>query len=168
MFKLFIANISKYNEGKLLGEWITLPMADAKLKEVYRKIGLKEELEKPFIMDFQTDIKGMELTEWSSVDSLNEFLSEYSNMTDIEKDVLQAMLLDGADFEDAIKKIDAGRYQVYYECENMTDVAHRVMDERLREIPREIAMYFDFDAYGRDLEINWNFQKLNQNIIQVW
>ena len=39
-FKVFITNLGKYNEGYLLGEWVTLPTTRDELKEVFKRIGI--------------------------------------------------------------------------------------------------------------------------------
>ncbi|MDN4094564.1 antirestriction protein ArdA [Brevibacillus agri] len=36
--KLYVAKLAKYNEGKLVGEWLTLPMSPEKLAEQLRCI----------------------------------------------------------------------------------------------------------------------------------
>ena len=38
MLKIYIANLGKYNEGELVGEWLTLPTTDEELQELYVSI----------------------------------------------------------------------------------------------------------------------------------
>lgn len=34
MLKIYLTNLGKYNEGYLIGEWVTLPIDDDELEEV--------------------------------------------------------------------------------------------------------------------------------------
>lgn len=40
--KGFIANLEKYLEGELIGEWITFPISEEELNEVLKRIGIGE------------------------------------------------------------------------------------------------------------------------------
>lgn len=56
MLKIFISNLKEYNNGKIIGEWVSLPCED--IEEVLEKISNsgKDEL---FISDYETDINGL-------------------------------------------------------------------------------------------------------------
>ena len=47
--KGYITNLGKYNEGVLLGEWITFPIDENELEEVFERIGINEEYEETFL-----------------------------------------------------------------------------------------------------------------------
>ena len=40
--KGFVANLEKYLEGELIGEWITFPISEEELNEVLKRIGVGE------------------------------------------------------------------------------------------------------------------------------
>ena len=40
MIKLYLANLGKYNEGILKGEWVELPLSETELEEVMVNIGV--------------------------------------------------------------------------------------------------------------------------------
>lgn len=46
MLKIYLTNLGKYNEGYLIGEWVTLPVDDDELEEVKQRIGINEAIEK--------------------------------------------------------------------------------------------------------------------------
>lgn len=167
MLNIYVANMGKYNEGQLVGEWIELPKTALKLTEVYKRIGIGEKYEEFFIADYETDIQGLEIGECSPIDSLNELAARFEDLREEEKEILQALLLYGLDIEEGFEKLEEGACYVYYNCKDMTDVAHQIMDDRLQEVSQEIAMYFDFEAYGRDLEINGTFYQIKDDIIEI-
>lgn len=55
MMNIFITNLGKYNEGELVGEWVTLPISEKKLQELFKRIGINEEYEEYFITDYECD-----------------------------------------------------------------------------------------------------------------
>ena len=73
MFNVFITNLGKYNEGELVGEWVSLPCDD--LDAVYERIGIDEEYEEAFITDFETDFN-YSVGEYESIEDLNECAEE--------------------------------------------------------------------------------------------
>ena len=66
----FITNLGKYNEGELIGEWITFPIDEEELQEVFERIGINEEYEEFFFTDYENNLLG--LGEYESIEHINE------------------------------------------------------------------------------------------------
>ena len=66
--KIYLTNLGKYNEGYLIGKWVKLPVAENKLNEVLKEIGINKYYEEYFITDCENDIIG-----------LSDVISEYSS-----------------------------------------------------------------------------------------
>ena len=66
--KIWIGNLAAYNAGTLRGEWVNLPISDEELQAVYSRIGGEEHA----ILDYSTDIDGLEIGEYDAIDELNE------------------------------------------------------------------------------------------------
>ena len=58
---------------------------------------------------------------------------------------------------------------LYSGCETMTDLAYYLIDEEqvLGEIPSSLQNYIDYEAYGRDLDIEGTFIATNAGIWEV-
>ncbi len=58
---------------------------------------------------------------------------------------------------------------LYPGCETMTDLAYYLIDEVqvLGEIPVPLQNYIDYEAYGRDLDIEGTFIARNAGICEV-
>ena len=52
----------------------------------------------------------------------------------------------------------------------MAEVAEMYADETglLYSMPDELRMYFDFEAYGRDMEINGHFIETDSGYIEIY
>lgn len=168
MFRVFITNLGKYNEGKLVGKWLDLPCDD--IEEELKTIGVSDKpdengiyYEEYFITDYENDID-MEIGEYDNLYKLNEYAKEIEELNDDEKLCLKALIEYGEDLEFALEHI--GDVATYGDCWSMTEVAYLVVEELdiLNEIPEEWQNYFDYEAFGRDLDIEGKFIYMGNGI----
>lgn len=156
--KIFLTNLGKYNEGELIGEWVELPSSQEELKKVFERIGINEEYEEYFITDYECDL--YEVGEYENIDKLNDIAERIKELDEEKSKVVKALIqkLDYTLYE-AIDKVNSGDYMIYNDCENMTDVAYQVVEEcgYLENVPDNVARYFDYESFGRELEIEGNY-----------
>ena len=169
MLNIFITNLGKYNEGELVGEWVKLPVSEEELEAVFERIGINEEYEEHFITDYETDITGLKVGEYDSIEDLNELAETLEDLDEYEREIVEAMISEGYDLEEALEKKDD--CMVYHDCNDMTDVAEQYAEETglLDSIPENLRYYFDFEAYGRDMGIEGTFVFTNNgNCVQIF
>lgn len=157
MLRIFLTNLGKYNEGYLIGEWVTLPVANDELEEIKKQIGINECYEEYFITDYESDIDGVEVNEYSSVKTLNDIAAMLEDLDESEQEIISALLFEGYTISEALEKKDD--CCIWYDCNDMADVAERVCEDFgvLDSIPENLRAYFDFEAYGRDLAFENTF-----------
>lgn len=158
MLKIYLTNLGKYNEGKLVGEWVELPVSQDELKEVFKRIGINEQYEEYFITDYECDF--YEVGEYENLDTLNEIAEKLNELEEEESTVAKALMSEcGYTLDEAIEKVNNGDYRIYSECNDMTDVAYEVVEGcgYLNNVPENVARYFDYEAFGRDLGIEGTF-----------
>lgn len=170
MLRIYLTNLGKYNEGMLVGEWVDLPVSEEELEKVFNRIGINDEYEEYFITDYESDIDGVKVGEYENIDDLNELAEALEDLDSEEENVLSVMLEDGCTFEEALEKIKDRDYMVYYNCDSMEDVAYQVVEESglLDGVPEKVARYFNYEAYGRDLEIEGTFYQINNAYIEIF
>ena len=148
MLKIFISNLKEYNNGKIIGEWVSLPCEG--LEEVLNKISNNgnDEL---FISDYETDISNLKISE-DEVIALQAYLEQYN------------------DIEQALEEVRQGNYTIYYDCDDMSDVAYQVVNESglLDGVPETLKGYFDYEAYGRDIDINGTFIQIDNSFVELY
>lgn len=154
MLNIYLTNLGKYTEGQLVGEWVELPATEEELAAVKKRIGINEQYEEWFISDYETDISGLEVGEYSNLEELNELAETLENL---DSDIVEALLYFGVEFNELAEKSED--CMVYSECHDMTDVAMAYAEETglLNSIPENLRFYFDYEAYGRDMGIEGNF-----------
>lgn len=124
MFRIFLTNLGKYNEGELVGEWVDLPCED--FDAVLKRIGVSDQpdeqgryYEEFFITDYESDY-GVKVHEYENLDHLNE-VAELLEGTDAA--IITALLEVMSDLEEAVSCYQRGQYSVYPGCDDMGDVA---------------------------------------------
>ena len=158
MLDVFLTNLAEYNRGRLTGRWIYLPMDEDDLsEEISEVLGDDEEY---FITDYEAPF---EIKEYSNVFKLNELAEELEEI-DEEEDVIEAIFKHYSE-DEGLEMLRTGEYRVFYNCSDMEDVAKEVVDQLgyLDEIPKDLQMYFDYEAFGRDLDINGTFIEAENN-----
>lgn len=156
--KIYLTNLGKYNEGELIGEWVELPASNEELQEVFDRIGINEEYEEYFITDYECDF--YKVGEYDDLDELNEIAEQIEELNEEESDIVKSLISElDYTLDEAIEKVNSGDYRIYYDCDDMEDVAYQVVDELgyLDNIPDNVANYFDYESFGRDLEIEGSY-----------
>jgi antirestriction protein len=79
------------------------------------------------------------------------------------------MLDAGLDTDEALQKVQDNEYRIYDGCYTMAEVAEMYCDETglLSSIPDDLRMYFDFEAFGRDMDINGHFIETDSGIVEI-
>ena len=169
MMNIYLTNLGKYNEGELVGEWVKLPVSDEELQKVFKRIGINEEYEEYFITDYECYF--YEIGEYENIDTLNEIAEKIDNLDEEQEQVVKVLMSEcGYDLDGAIEKAESGDYRFYTDCDDMTDIAYVVVEEcgYLDNVPENVARYFDYEAYGRDLDIEGSFHFLdNGDCIEI-
>ena len=105
------------------------------------------------IPNYETDIAGIEIGEWSSIDELNELAEALEELDENDREVIEALLEAGYDLEEAMEKKDD--CIVWTNCNDMSDVAYEYcqMSGMFENVPDFVERYFDYDAFGRDMDL---------------
>lgn len=172
--KVYITDLEAYNNGRLVGTWYKLPMSEDELTKAcddvlaIGKHACKHEHnhEELFITDYEDFPFKVE---------------EFSNIHELNK---KAQVLEDMEEKDDIKKISMlmtnGLYTDFYEaCEHvdelmdtgetdMSDIAYNIVEESgALSTCGNLGAYFDYEKYGRDLDIEGSYyQEENSNIYE--
>lgn len=167
MIRIYLTNLGKYNEGELVGKWVDLPTTNG-FDEHLEEIGINEKYEEWFITDYETDIDGLEIGEYSNIEELDELAEILENLQDYDKEVVEALISEGYTLQNALDKKDD--CMIYYNCNDMEDVAREYIEQcgLLNDVSDILQNYFDFEAYGRDMGIEGTFVFTNNgNCVQI-
>ena len=159
ILSVWIGNLGDYNAGILRGDWFDLSDYDLdELTEIVNEL-TNDGRNDYFIADSVSSY-GVEVGEYESLESLYE---KY----DIVNDIIDQYGEDAESVIDAFTNMissdlnDISNYEFYFysDCYNMADVAFEYLDQTggLDEMPEHLRNYFDYEACGRDMEIEGRF-----------
>ena len=167
--RAFITNLGAYNSGYLEGKWVDFPIDEDDFNDVLHSIGVVQDLadedevalvpetyrksglvcEEWFVTDYEDypDSFG----EYESYESLEEYAEAYDGLSDSEIEIVDGLVDEcGYSLEDAISKKDD---VIFYPGDDDYDIAYNFLHDCGYEIPEWVEPYFDYAAYGRDIEI---------------
>lgn len=151
MIKVFITNLAKYNEGYLIGDWVSLPPEDELDEFISEILGDDEEY---FITDYETEIP-IKVHEYGDVYRLNELADELDCLDEHEQKKIKALFEWGVymDLEEAIANVD--NFILYEDILSEEDLgSYFIYDAGIYDIPENIKWYIDLERFGRDLAMN--------------
>lgn len=160
--KVYIANLGKYNEGELVGDWFTPPIDFDIVKE---RIGLNDEYEEYAIHDYELPFEIDEYTPIEEVNRICEMIEELDGTPIIDelKDILGMWF---SSIEDLVEHVDD--IICYSDCDDMEDVARYYVEETgsLGEIPSHLQNYIDYQSLGRDMELEGSFLVTSHGVFE--
>lgn len=161
LIKIYLTNLSKYNESELVGQWVTLPVDD--FKPILEKIGNPEEY---FITDYEAPF---EIGEYANIYELNEIAKELEDLDAIQKEVFVTLLNESYNYKEALE-IAQNRDFTYIPGNTDDEFISEYIDmlggnlidavgeERLKD-------YFDYAQFGRGLISDNVFEKTENGYI---
>jgi len=160
IMSIYLTNLGKYNEGYLVGEWVKLPIHQEELQEVFKRIGINKRYEEWFITDYEVEIYGIgdSIGEYSDLTVLNELAEKLGELSDWEKEKLQAILeVEGhpcaTDIIELIDNLDD--WDLLADVNDEGDLGYYFAEECCCiDIPQNLKNYFDYQSYGRDVHFD--------------
>lgn len=165
---VYVENLGMYNEGYSVGGWVSLPQSDETISSIYDQI-TDEFHDEVFIADYECNIPEVKIGQYTDIDYLNECARQLEELDDYQIEIVSARVaMLSEDLDEAIDGVDNAH--VYCNCDSMEDVAREDIEESgiLRDVPEELANYFDYESYGRDLKINGYYYETGNDIVEVW
>lgn len=94
------------------------------------------------------------------MENTNEFAERMEALSKQEQEYVKLIMEEWLDnLQEALDIIESGDYIIWSDCHSMADVAYSYMEESgmLQNVPSNIANYFDYEALGRDMDIEGTF-----------
>ncbi|MCL1977218.1 MAG: antirestriction protein ArdA [Candidatus Bathyarchaeota archaeon] len=169
--KVYVANLSKYVEGELCGDWLNLPTTHNQIKTFLKdKVKLNARYEEYALHDYESEFR---IGEYENIYDLNILAVKLETMSETEKTIAAAYcnangLKDTTSILNICTQIDELLY-VELDADNwgsreeklgyaMVDNINSEIKETLEQCKLGTGLsaycYFDFEAYGRDTAIN--------------
>lgn len=166
IISIFIANLAKYSAGELVGKWVTLPVEEDELQEVFNSIGCFPNGDEYFISDCECSIDGVEIDEYGDIERLNTVSGELLALDDTDIKTVAAIIeCTGYSLDEAI---DCLNDVIFYEGYKLEDVAYEFVDEGIwGDIPEFIKPYIDYEAIAQQVLSCDDYYETKNGVIYV-
>ena len=169
--RVYVANLGKYNEGKLVGAWLNLPTTNNKIQTFLKeKVELNSQYEEIAIHDYESDFN---LNENENLYDLNLLAIKLEQITENEKTLAAAYCNANGlkDIQSILNTCEQINEIHYVELEDNTwenkeeKLGYTILEEINSDLKTTLEQckigtrltaydYFDFEKYGRDISIN--------------
>ncbi len=166
--EIYLTNLGKYNEGRLVGEWVKLPISAEEMKAVLERIQIGTEdsfgnvYEEMFITDYDCSIYGVSklLGEYENLDKLNYFAGRYEEMPLHDQERFTAIMESGcdevSDIDDLINlTYNLDRYDILPDVKDDSDLGYYWVHESgaydIKSLGA-LANYIDYDRFGSEIQ----------------
>ena len=161
--KAFYTDLHAYNSGIFAGDWIDLDdnYQDAISEVVSREFpDLHDDLapvdHEFFITDYDTNLSINVCKEHPDLDQLVDLVNVI-NSNGVDPEIANVILNECVSIDQAVRIIENGDFSVFYtEGDSDFDLGYAAAEESeiLSDVPENVARYFDYAAYGRDIRID--------------
>ena len=145
--RIYLTNLAKYNEGRLVGKWVDLPLTDEDLtRELHEVLGDDEEY---FITDYESPIK---IAEYENLVEFNNFVLQLEELDEYDQQkILYLIHVIGCTRKEALDKYED---VIFYPDITLEDVAIELVEEGIfGSLADTIKGYIDYEKLARDLSI---------------
>lgn len=164
-----LTNLGKYNEGGLDYVWVPFPCDEDDFQEYLKQIGIGEDsgdgsvYEEYFFSDWDTDYDWVDLSnlgENEDFDDVNEYAESLESIVDDDKEEeFKAAMEYSGDFHDAVDLVETGSVTKISDESRSSKmdeaIGYYYVDSMGFNAMSNIEEYFDYEAYGRDIRIEY-------------
>jgi len=176
MLKLYITDLHAYNNGFLIGEWITLPLSGKELYMAINQILTEGEHtcqsdvthEEVFITDYEWVGQSIfNVSEYDSPWDINDDLGKVSELSTLQQKAVAFLLMENLtyDLDDAIARSED---VIIYENQSLEDMAYNLLQEcyDLDKLPPIIANNIDYEGVARELDYKGTYWQIDGDVFE--
>ena len=161
MLKIFITNLSEYNNGNLIGEWISLPTDSSFINQTINRILSSDDSEEVFITDWEwIDKTIFEIGEYDNIQMLNSKIVKLNDLSSYQWESIYFLIKERiCDSDDLDECINQSYDVVIHRNKSMRDIGIERIKEMvgLNEIPSIITNNIDYDGVGEEIRVGGYF-----------
>lgn len=156
---VWVGNLGKYNEGELVGEWISLPFTEEDFEKLLKRIGIGEEdefgqpYEEWYIADWES-LMPIHITQYMGYNALmelSELIERIEDMYESEVKAIMAYLDESSNnLEEAVDCIEDGRFVHLPWIHSWEEYGEYIFDNYGygSSVPESMRDFIDFEKLG--------------------
>lgn len=159
--RVYIINLGKYNEGKLVGAWFAPPVG---FEEVRKRIGLNGEYEGYVTHDYELPFT---IDEYTPIEGVNRLCEVVEDLPEY----IQEGLSELQSYFGSIEGLCGREDDIIFHsgCDDMASVARYYLEEtgQFGELAAHLQNCIDYEACGRDMELEGTFIVTSHGVYEV-
>lgn len=159
MIKAYVENLAWLNAGYGRGEYLTLPAPFEAAQALFKRLDLADGKHDLVIAEYGADIPGLAkcLSQYDSLDELN-YLATLLDGLDEDGRVKFAAAVENGEYTGEVSQLinlaqNLDCYDLDPDIRSWEDLGHVRADGQI-SLPGDFRFYFDYEALGRQTEIN--------------
>ncbi len=155
--QIYLTNKGDYfQRGILTGTWVKLPIPEDKLESVLESIGVRGECRNYFITDYDTLLPNLHISEYASIDEVNELAERVEGLADHDYDKLAAVLecessMSIGEILEVIEAIDD--FDLLADITTEEELGDYYLGDIFYGISDTVLRYVDTQRLGRDIHL---------------
>jgi antirestriction protein len=150
--QIYVADLAAYNNGKLHGMWIDTTQSVDEIFDIIKTLleSSPEEDAEEFAIHDHEGFEGLNISEYEGIQSAHDkavFIEAHGALGGAVASQF------GGSLDDAKRALEEGYIGEYRSIEDYA----REITEDCHELPAYIENYIDYEAMGRDMEMNGDF-----------
>ena len=160
--QIYLTNKGDYfQRGILTGTWVKLPIPEEKLESVLESIGIRGDCKNYFITDYESLLPNLHISEYASIDEVNELAERVEGLADHDYDKLGAILecessMSIAEILEVIDELDSFDLLPDVHTDEDLGYYYAEMCGTFDAIPAHLQSYIDMARYSYDLKMELN------------
>lgn len=161
-YGVYVANLGAYNSGILHGSWLALPASEEEIEETMKQVFSGQfswDFDREYaIHDFSAPFR---IEEYEGLEQLNDQIDRLTKAlyySGFDTKIVHHLKEIFSDVEEIIEALEDDRVRVYHDCKTVGDVMQEMYEngDLFSDVPYQVMSYFNWDRYGRDVELSTN------------
>ena len=149
IINVYVANLEKYEDGNLVGGWVSLPIKKKDFRDFLITIGKPQRIGVHDCYINNSDFNGLKIEDYEGIQELNEVCKRMENIDPSKVNTFNALYEVLGDFNRALDYLEAGDY-VFYENMTIEEIAKKRFEE-LYDIPESLGNRIDYSGIAHNM-----------------
>ena len=155
--QIYLTNKGDYfQRGILTGTWVKLPIPEEKLESVLESIGIRGDCKNYFITDYESLLPNLHISEYASIDEVNELAERVEELADHDYAKLAAVLecesgMSIAEILAIIDELDS--FDLLEDISSEEELGEYYLEDIFCGSSDTVLRYIDTQRLGRDIHL---------------
>ena len=150
IINVYVANLEKYEDGNLVGDWVSLPIKKKDFRDFLMTIGKPQRIGIHDYYENNSAFNGFKIEDYEGIQELNKVCKRMERIEPYKVDTFNALYEALGDFEETLDCLESENYG-FYEDKTMEEFAREYL-EKYFNIPPFLEKHIDYSGLADDMK----------------